>query len=117
MPTRPFCSLALPRGRAYFFYIVLHDWTNEKTVEILRNIADAIEPGCSKLLRYEDVISTREPSLNITVANMTMATCFSSAERTKKEWRTLISRVEGQHVVRIWNERRAIGSIIEVKRV
>ncbi|KAI0380361.1 O-methyltransferase [Hypomontagnella monticulosa] len=104
-------------ARAYYFHIVLHDWPNDKAAEILRNIADAMEPGYSKILLHEDVVSTREPSVQATVADITMMMSFSTAERTEKEWRRLIDDVDGLRISKIWNKPQSIGGIVEIERV
>ncbi|KAF3019301.1 hypothetical protein E8E14_008480 [Neopestalotiopsis sp. 37M] len=104
-------------ARAYYFHLILHDWPDEKATEILKRAAEAMEPGYSKMLIHEDVVSAREPSVQTTVADITMMMCFSSAERTEKEWRALIGGVEGLKIVKIWHKPHTIGGIIEVERV
>jgi hypothetical protein len=98
-------------ARAYYFHLILHEWPDEKATEILRITAEAMEPGYSKILIHEDVVSARVPSVQTTVADIIMMMCFSSAERTEKEWRALIGGVEGLKITKIWHKPHAIGGI------
>ncbi|KAH7308596.1 O-methyltransferase [Stachybotrys elegans] len=104
-------------ARAYYFHIVLHDWPDVQASEILRLTAEAMEPGYSKILIHEDVVSVRDPSVQATVADMTMMMCFSSAERTDQDWQRLISGIPGLQVSKIWRKPYTIGGIIEVDRI
>jgi hypothetical protein len=104
-------------ARAYYFHIVLHDWPDAQASEILKITAEAMEPGYSKILIHEDVVSVRDPSVQATVADMTMMMCFSSAERTDQDWRRLIGEVPGLQITKIWRKPFTVGGIIEVERV
>ncbi|ETS77264.1 hypothetical protein PFICI_11138 [Pestalotiopsis fici W106-1] len=104
-------------ARAYYLHRILHDWPNDKATEILRMTAEAMEPGYSKMLIHEDIVSAREPSVQTTMADITMMMSFSSAERTEQEWQTLIGDVEGLKVTKVWHKPHTIGGIIEVERV
>ncbi|KAI1308336.1 S-adenosyl-L-methionine-dependent methyltransferase [Xylaria venustula] len=112
-----FASQPIKGARAYYFHIVLHDWPDDIAAAILRNTANAMEPGYSKILLYEDVVSARASSIQSTTQDITMMAAFSSAERTEKEWRALIERVDGLQIVEIWHKPDDIGCIIEIDRI
>lgn len=101
-------------ARAYFMHNVLHDWTDSKAVEILENIAAAMERGYSKLLVHESLISTTSPSPRVTVSDITVMACLSARERTEKEWIQVLERA-GFTVKKIWRAVQAVESIIEAE--
>ncbi|KAI1471878.1 S-adenosyl-L-methionine-dependent methyltransferase [Daldinia caldariorum] len=104
-------------ARAYYLHIVLHNWPDHKAAEILKNIADAMEPGYSKILIYEDVISMRELSIQVTFPDMTMMALCSSAERFENDWHRLVGGVKGLKIVKFWHRPHTIGGIVEVDRI
>ncbi|KAI1800861.1 S-adenosyl-L-methionine-dependent methyltransferase [Daldinia bambusicola] len=104
-------------ARAYYLHIVLHNWPDDKATEILKNTADAMEPGYSKILIYEDVVSMRELSIQATFADMTMMALCSSAERSENDWHRLVGGVKGLKIVKFWYRAHNIGGIIEVERI
>lgn len=104
-------------ARIYYFHIVLHDWPDESAVAILKNVRDAMEPGYSKILIHEVLVSERAPSLTVTTLDLTMMALFSTFERSEEHFRGLICSIEGLRISRIWKARQAVESIIEVERV
>lgn len=103
-------------ARIYFMHNVLHDWTDEKAIEILCIVANAMEKGYSRLLIHESFISSQRPAAQVTTSDLTMMACLSSKERSEDDWRQLISD-SGLSLVQIWKSVRSIDSIIEVERV
>jgi hypothetical protein len=99
-------------ARAYFLHNVLHDWTDPEAIRILKNIATAMEPGYSRILVHESLISTLNPSPRVTVSDITVMACLSAKERTEKEWARLFDEA-GLRVVKIWRAVQAVESIIE----
>lgn len=99
-------------ARAYFLHNVLHDWTDPEAIRILKNIAAAMEPGYSRILVHESLISTLNPSPRVTVSDITVMACLSAKERTEKEWARLFDEA-GLRVVKIWRAVQAVESIIE----
>ncbi|OTB05750.1 hypothetical protein M426DRAFT_319428 [Hypoxylon sp. CI-4A] len=101
-------------ARAYFLHTVLHDWPDDSAARILRNVADAMEKGYSKVLVHEVMVESVRPSPRTTTSDLTMLACGSSAERTVKEWDALISTA-GMKVVKIWKQPAAIEGVIEAE--
>ncbi|OTB10462.1 hypothetical protein K445DRAFT_78277 [Daldinia sp. EC12] len=116
-PYNFFTPQPIKGARVYYLHMVLHNWPDDKATEILKNTADAMEPGYSKMLIYEDVISMRELSVQATMADITMMALCSSAERSENDWRRLIGGVKGLRIAKTWYIPHAIGGIIEVERV
>ncbi|KAI1468528.1 O-methyltransferase-domain-containing protein [Daldinia caldariorum] len=98
---------------AYFMHSVLHDWSDEPAIKILRNIPSGMENGYSKLLIRENLVDNVKPSRRTTTSEMVMMSCAASAERTEKEWHELVGAA-GLKIVKIWKQRTALDGVIEV---
>ncbi|EGU73193.1 hypothetical protein FOXB_16297, partial [Fusarium oxysporum f. sp. conglutinans Fo5176] len=88
-------------ARAYFMHNILHDWEDNKASRILKHIADAMEPGYSKLLIHESIMNSIKPLARVTTSDITMMACLGAKERTENEWRQLVQSV-GLNVLKIW---------------
>ncbi|KAL8722779.1 MAG: hypothetical protein Q9225_000790 [Loekoesia sp. 1 TL-2023] len=100
-------------ARAYFFHFVLHDWPDDKCLQILRNIAPAMTPGYSKILINEYVLPDRGCSMHQAVMDMNMFTMTAGLERTEKQWRKLIEQA-GLYISKLWLPDGDGEAIIEV---
>jgi hypothetical protein len=96
---------------------VLHDWPDEAAINILKNVRDAMEPGYSKILIHEVLVSDRSPSLTVTSLDLTMMALFSTLERSEEQFNKLIDGVGGLRIAKVWKARQAVESIIEVERI
>jgi len=107
----------LPKADAYLVKSVIHDWDDERSVRILRRIADAMEPGAT-LLVVEPVVPERPGSspfdgmLAHTDLNMMIVT--GGRERTEAEFRALVERA-GLRVGRVVRTPAAMSLIEGVK--
>lgn len=111
-----FTPQPLRGARVYFMHNVLHDWSHEPAVKILRNVAAAMEKGYSKLLIHESMVDNVNPPSRVTTSDIIMLTCVSAAERTVKEWYELIESA-GLKVVKIWKRPAAVEGVIEVELI
>ncbi|MGW8761800.1 methyltransferase [Streptomyces sp. NPDC055815] len=68
---------------------VLHNWSDEDAVRILRRCADALEPGGSVLLVECADQSPSAPDPAFTSADLRMLVYFGGRERTQGEWRDI----------------------------
>jgi orsellinic acid C2-O-methyltransferase len=86
VPTDFFHSV-VPGGDAYVLAQILHDWPDEKCVEILRNCADAMEYG-ARLWVIEKVVQDdlASTSLEVALLDLNMLICFGARERTGNEY-------------------------------
>jgi hypothetical protein len=85
----------LPKADAYLIKSVIHDWDDERSVKILKNIATAMGPA-SVLLIVEPIMPDRPGTTPIdgmfahTDLNMLVVT--GGRERTEREFLTLVER-------------------------
>lgn len=114
MPHDFFTQQPLKGARAYLLHRIIHDWPDEKAVQILRHLADAMERGYSKLLIYEIVLSDRNPGRPPTFADISMMRQFASKERSETEWGELMGNA-GLRLLKIWGKPRAFERLIEAE--
>lgn len=88
-------------ARAYFLHHILHDWSDEKCLEILKHLKDAMKPGYSKLLLHEMLIPERGASTFHSMLDMTMMAFNAGMERTERQWTELLNNA-GFEVVKFW---------------
>lgn len=68
---------------------VLHNWSDDDAVRILRHCADALEPGGSVLLIECTDQSPSKPDPGFTSADLRMLVYFGGRERTHDQWQEL----------------------------
>ena len=90
VPTDFFDSV-VSGGDAYVLAQILHDWPDEKCVEILRTCADAMEYG-ARLWIIEQVVQDdlASTSLGVALLDLNMLICFGARERTGDEYVRLL---------------------------
>ncbi|KID91474.1 sterigmatocystin 8-O-methyltransferase [Metarhizium guizhouense ARSEF 977] len=88
-------------ARAYLYHHILHDWSDEKCLEILGKLRGAMLPGYSKLLIHEMIIPERGASTFHAMLDMAMMAFNAGMERTEEQWRELLGRA-GFEVVKVW---------------
>jgi hypothetical protein len=83
---------SVPSGAdAYLFRHIIHDWTDEQSIQILNNCRKVI-PDHGRVLVIEAVVPTgNEPSLAKDF-DMTMLTFPGGLERTEEEYRSLLEQ-------------------------
>lgn len=81
---------------------ILHDWSDEKSLIILKNITASMKRGYSQLVIEEFILPPTGASLLPTLFDMQMITFLAAMERTEKHWRALLDKaglvVEGFHL-------------------
>ena len=97
---------------AYHFRAIFHDWADAECLQILTHTAAAMQPGFSKLLISEFVLTDTNTALFPASLDLQMMGLHAGMERSEGQWRTLLDKA-GLEVVRIW--RRVVGgeSVIE----
>ncbi|KAJ2990916.1 hypothetical protein NUW58_g2723 [Xylaria curta] len=101
MPYDFFTAQPVKGARAYFFHHIFHDWSDDKSLEILKQTVQAMTPGYSKLLIHEMVVPEVGATLTHAMLDIAMM-CFNGGkERTAQQWQQLVEAA-GLEVVRIW---------------
>ena len=81
-------------AKAYFLHSILHDWPENKALEILTHVRAAMEPGYTKVLPLETAMPERAKDVPPIMAalDISMMSNFAALERTKKQWMQLLER-------------------------
>jgi len=101
-------------ARAYSLHSILHDWGDEEGVKILENLKPALEPGYSRVLLNEIVLSEETPTIAATSMDMMMLAHFAVRERTEADWKGIIEK-SGLRFLKIWNYPGVAESVIEAE--
>lgn len=80
----------IPPCDAYLLMTVLHDWSDEQSIAILRNIAATAPPG-SKVLIIEGVVQPDARDQFLLDLDIEMLVMTSGRERTQAEWQAVLS--------------------------
>ncbi|KAI0176007.1 putative O-methyltransferase [Hypoxylon sp. FL1284] len=102
-------------ARAYFMRSILHDWPDEQCRKILAQVREAMEPGYSKLLINDIVVSEQKTAWQHVAFDLFMMVQTSAHERTETEWRELFGSC-GLEIVGIYNKGEGNEGVIEVAR-
>lgn len=80
---------------------------------MLEKTSEAMETGYSRLLIHEIVMPERDASTWEVMMDMLMMAGYSTLERTRQQWQTLISSA-GLRINRIYQDPLSAESILEV---
>jgi hypothetical protein len=89
----------IPPCDAYLMMTVLHDWSDEESIAILRNI-QAGAPGGAKVLILEGVVQPDALDHFLLDLDIEMLVMTTGRERTQKEWSALIATA-GMRLARV----------------
>lgn len=101
-------------ARAYYLHSVLHNWSDEDCVSVLKNLVPALVMGYSRVLVHEIVVSDEKPTMAATSMDMMMLANFATKERTEVEWREILEKA-GLKMVRIYCYPGVADSLIEAE--
>ncbi|KAF2642009.1 S-adenosyl-L-methionine-dependent methyltransferase [Massarina eburnea CBS 473.64] len=95
-----FTEQPIKGARAYYVRNIFHDWPNEKCVEIMKQLAAAMEKGYSKLLIFEWILPAKGVPLYPALLDVNMLTLLNGRERTEDEWSNLLTQA-GLKIVKV----------------
>ncbi|KAF2644808.1 O-methyltransferase [Massarina eburnea CBS 473.64] len=84
-----FTEQPIKGAKYYYLRNILHDWTDEDSVNILRAITPAMGPE-SRIVIDEVVLPDEKLSWQAAYMDITMMTCLGGIERTKTEYESLL---------------------------
>lgn len=96
----------------YYMRNIIHDYRDEQAIQILSHTRDAL--GSDSVILIDDMV-LEEKGVNWQAAQLdiTMMACFSSLERTRKQWQDLTARA-GLKIVKVYTYTESLGdSVIE----
>jgi acetylserotonin N-methyltransferase len=77
-------------GDLYYLGRILHDWSDEKIVLLLRKICDRLLPGGGLLVGETLLDDNRSGPLPSVMQDLNMLVCTDGRERTRAEYRSLL---------------------------
>lgn len=84
-------SRTVTDARAYYLRNILHDYPDEKCIEILHRTIDAM--GAHSLILIDDMVLPKVGAhWHATELDLTMMSTLASMERSEIEWRNLLER-------------------------
>ncbi|PSR97239.1 S-adenosyl-L-methionine-dependent methyltransferase [Coniella lustricola] len=99
-------------ARAYYFHRVFHDWSDEKSREILLALKPAMTPGYSRVLIHDTVIPAQGAAPVSTMADLVMMCGLAGRERTEQDFTELLESV-GMKVTGIYSRAPGEESVVE----
>ncbi|KAH8885725.1 S-adenosyl-L-methionine-dependent methyltransferase [Thozetella sp. PMI_491] len=89
-------------ARLYYFKSILHNWDDDRGLQILKNTAAVMKKGYSTLLIDNIVLPEEKVGLRYAYLDIAMMVLFGGGiQRTEGQWKTLIEAA-GLKVVKIW---------------
>jgi hypothetical protein len=106
---------SVPAADTYMMKMIIHDWNDERSGVILRNVHRASKPG-ARLLVMDTVVPARndEPSL-ARLMDLNMLVMTGGKERTEAEFRELFDR-SGFNLVKVHATEGPMGIVEGVRR-
>ncbi|KAK7935644.1 hypothetical protein PG985_001139 [Apiospora marii] len=101
-------------ARAYMFHAIFHDWSDDKSLVILKHTAAAMKPGYSRLLIVDVVLPAMGASAIQAGLDVSMMGLLSAKERTQRMWEELLSGA-GLRILKIWKDPKRLESVIEAE--
>lgn len=80
---------------------ILHDYSDAKCREILKNVVDVMTPGYSKILIFEFILPDVGAPLFPSLLDINMMALLSGMERTETQWKALLGSV-GLEIIKFW---------------
>ncbi|KAJ5180401.1 S-adenosyl-L-methionine-dependent methyltransferase [Penicillium capsulatum] len=100
-------------ARAYYLHQIMHDYPDERCVEIVEQIKSAMTPGYSRLLINEHIIPPTKASWEATYLDLYMMVMLSARERTQDDWRRLLEDRCGLKILGFYDPGHGVEGIIE----
>ncbi len=100
-----------PEADAYLLKMILHDWDDDKSVCILKNVARSLRPG-GKVLVMESVIPESDQPHPGKLMDINMLSMTGGRERTEAEFAQLFRRA-GLKLSRVVHTQSPLFSVVE----
>ena len=94
-------------------HAVLHDWSDETSVKILKQIAAVMKPSYSKIL-INDIVIAATGTSSVQAGLDCLVLQASANERTEAMWRQVIGEA-GLKLTKIWPDGRNYESVVEAE--
>ncbi|KAI0554004.1 putative O-methyltransferase [Xylaria curta] len=114
MPHDMFQPQPVKGSRSYYMHAVLHDWPDDTATQVLKNTAEAMTKGYSRLLIMDMVLPPTGISSIQAVMDVEMMANVGAYERTEAMWTKLINDA-GLKIIKIWQDGRKNECLVEAE--
>ncbi|GKZ29847.1 hypothetical protein AbraIFM66950_006708 [Aspergillus brasiliensis] len=114
VPFDLFQAQPIQGARTYYMKFILHDWSDDKSRQILSHLAAAMKNGYSKLIIEEFVLADKDCAMLPAMWDWEMLIFCNSMERTASQWTKVLDSA-GFRVVKFWAPPGDGQSIIEAE--
>ncbi|KAI1466310.1 putative O-methyltransferase [Daldinia caldariorum] len=109
-----FTAQPVKHARAYHLHSILHNWSDDDCVKILRQLRPAMKPGYSRLLINEIVVPPQKAGWPITSMDHVMLILAAIQERTEAHLVELLKKA-GFRLVKIYTYESGQESLVEAE--
>ena len=109
-----FTPQPVKHARAYYLHSVLHDWSDDDCVKILKQIVPAMKSGYSKVLLNEIAVPERGAGWPVTSMDWIMMVLSAVRERSIGEWEKILGQA-GLKISNVFTYEQATESLIEAE--
>ncbi|KAI7207155.1 hypothetical protein KC352_g17838 [Hortaea werneckii] len=102
-------------ARLYFLRSIMHDWSDDKWILILKQLAAALDFNHSRIIIDDFVVADTNVDWLTASLDLCMWLFFSGIERTYAQWRKLFNEAQLE-IVKVWSTPMSKTSVIEVRK-
>ncbi|KAI7228845.1 hypothetical protein KC343_g5817 [Hortaea werneckii] len=102
-------------ARLYFLRSIMHDWADNKCIQILKQLAAALDCEHSRIIIDDFVVADMNVDWLTASFDLCMWLFFSGIERTYAQWQKLFSEAQLE-IVKVWSTPMSRTSVIEVRK-
>lgn len=99
-------------ARAHHFRRIFHDWSDQASVEILRNVAQAMSSN-SRILISDTAVPSCGATRATSLQGLNMM-AFAGMERTDEQWQGL-ARKAGLRLIHFWRKEGSMHVVVEIR--
>lgn len=99
-------------ARAYHFRRIFHDWSDQVSIDILRNTAQAMNSQ-SRILISDTAVPSRDATRATALQDLNMM-AFAGMERSDEQWQDLV-RKAGLRFICFWREEGSMHVVVEAR--
>ncbi|KAI7372630.1 hypothetical protein KC336_g20600, partial [Hortaea werneckii] len=102
-------------ARLYFLRSIMHDWSDDECILILKQLAAALDFEHSRIIIDDFVVADTNVDWLTASLDLCMWLFFSGIERTYAQWQKLFSEAQLE-IVKVWSTPMSRTSVIEVRK-
>ena len=101
-------------AKAYYLRSIFHDWPDHDCVKIMKNIAQVMKKGYSKMLINDWILPEKNTPLYPALLDINMMALLNAMERTRSQWEALLDQA-GLKVVKFHSVADDVEGLVEAE--